>query len=204
MELEEMKLLWEEMSRKVEKQQVLTDKIIMEMTKQQYRNRFSKIISYEGVGSIICCVVAVFVLFNFRKLDTWYLQALGAFCVSYFFLMPFFIMRSLFRIRGLRIAEGNYRDNIARFARRKRDVIHLQRIALVFNFLLFLAIIPVSDKLLNDNDLFVKAYETGDALFIGATIVFATIVMLLISRWGYRSYKRVTASAENLLKDLEG
>lgn len=203
MELEEMKTLWEEMSRKVEQQQVLTDKLIMEMTKQQYRNRFSKIISYEGVGTIICFIVGALILMNFRKLDTWYFQALGAFCVTYFFVMPFFIMWSLFRIKGLRIMEGNYRDNIVRYAKRKKDVMFLQRIALGLNFMLFLSVIPISDKLLNDNNMFLKTYETGDALFIGATVVFATVVMILISRWGYRSYKKVTASAENLLRDLE-
>ena len=35
MELEEMKTLWEEMSQKVEKQQLVTDQIIMDMTQQK-------------------------------------------------------------------------------------------------------------------------------------------------------------------------
>ncbi len=41
MELEEMKTLWEEMSLKVEKQQIVTDQLIMEMTQQKYKNKFN-------------------------------------------------------------------------------------------------------------------------------------------------------------------
>ena len=40
MELEEMKVLWQEMSQQVEKQKSLTDKLIIEMTQQKYAQKF--------------------------------------------------------------------------------------------------------------------------------------------------------------------
>jgi len=70
MELEEMKTLWEEMSQKVEKQQLVTDQIIMDMTQQKYTSKFSKIFLYESLGTVICFAMAVYILFNIEKLDT--------------------------------------------------------------------------------------------------------------------------------------
>ena len=174
------------------------------MTKNQYKNRFSKIISFEGTGAVICFLVGILLVVKFNTLDTWYLQLLGIFAIGYFFLMPFFLMRSLFRIKGLHIAKGNYRDTIKRYANRKKQLMSLQRIAIGLNFFMFLAIVPLSDKILNDNDMFAAGYNNKDAWIFGITILVASAVMILLSRWGYRSYKKVTASAERLLQDLEG
>ncbi len=39
MELEEMKLLWADVSIKLEKQKILTDSLIIQMTEVKYRNQ---------------------------------------------------------------------------------------------------------------------------------------------------------------------
>ena len=40
MELEEMQTVWSQMSDQLEQQQKLTDKIIIDMTQQKFKNRF--------------------------------------------------------------------------------------------------------------------------------------------------------------------
>ena len=58
-------------------------------------------------------------------------------------------------------------------------------------------ILPVSSKLLKGKDLFMEGGNVW-AIYLVAMIIF----LVPFSIWGYRSYKRKTASAENLLADL--
>ena len=57
----------------------------------------------------------------------------------------------------------------------------------------------MSNHLFGNDPLFEK--EMDVSFYIA--IVLGVAVMLVVSRWGYRSYKRVTASAERVIKELE-
>jgi len=206
MELEEMKTLWEEMSQKVEKQQVLTDTLIMEMTQRQYRSRFNKISLYEGTGTVICYLMALALIIQVGKFDTWYLTLMAVFTAGYLFVMPFLVMRSIFKIQKLDIAKDHYKDTLVQFTKAKRRLLFNQRLAIPFNFLLVFMIVPVFDKLFNGDDMIAEMIAgTGEetSLWFILTIIVTVVFMILVSRWGYRHYKRITSSAENLLKELD-
>ena len=65
MELQEMQAAWQQMNQKIEKQQQLTDQLIMEMTTQKYRAKYQKLNTFETVGGVICYVFATYILMNF-------------------------------------------------------------------------------------------------------------------------------------------
>ncbi|MEP3380166.1 MAG: hypothetical protein ABJO28_06260, partial [Maribacter dokdonensis] len=77
MELEEMKSLWEDMSQKVDQQKVLTDQLIMDMTKERYENRMRRISVPETISALICFAAVIYLISNFNLLDVWYLQLTG-------------------------------------------------------------------------------------------------------------------------------
>ena len=199
MELEEMKTLWQEMSQQVAQQKQLTDTLIMEMTQQKYSQKFSKIAIYESLGAIICFIAAIYMIFNFNKLDTWYLMACGIFMISYLLTLPIFVLRSLKTIKSLNITNKSYKQTIVGFAKAKKQLLLVQKLGIYVNFILFLTSIPLAAKLLNNKDIFL----VGGSIWQGVFIVVVAVLMIFVSRWGYGCYKNVTNSAENILKDLE-
>lgn len=199
MELEEMKTLWEEMSQKVEKQQLVTDQIIMDMTQQKYTSKFSKIFLYESLGTVICFAMAIYILFNIEKLDTWYLMACGIFTLAFLFLLPLFTLWSLTRIKSLDVAAFSYKETLVRFERSKKWVLLSQRTSIYLSFILFLAVLPVFSKIFNNKDMFTMDMAAFPWIFTGVVFV----LLIFFVRWGYGCYKSITTSAEKVLNELE-
>lgn len=199
MELEQMKQLWEEMSQKVEKQQSLTDKLIIDMTQQRYSNRFNKIITYESMGALICFLAALFIVAKFNKLDTWYLQSSGVFIVLFLLTLPVLVLRALFKIKRLDISTADFKQTLVGFERAKHELLMLQRFGIYLSFILALLIIPVSLKLFKDKDFFATSHDLSIWLAMGVFFIF----MVFFAKWGYSCYKKITNSAENVLKELE-
>lgn len=199
MELEEMKTLWEEMSQKVEKQQLVTDQIIMDMTQQKYTSKFSKIFLYESLGTVICFAMAIYILFNIEKLDTWYLMACGIFTLAFLFLLPLFNLWSLTRIKSLDVAAFSYKETLVRFERSKKWVLLSQRTSIYLSFILFLAVLPVFSKIFNNKDMFTMDMAAFPWIFTGVVFV----LLIFFVRWGYGCYKSITTTAEKVLNELE-
>lgn len=199
MELEEMKTLWEEMSQKVEKQQLVTDQIIMDMTQQKYTSKFSKIFLYESLGTVICFAMAIYILFNIEKLDTWYLMACGIFTLAFLFLLPLFTLWSLTRIKSLDVAAFSYKETLVRFERSKKWVLLSQRTSIYLSFILFLAVLPVFSKIFNNKDMFTMDMAAFPWIFTGVVFV----LLIFFVRWGYGCYKSITTTAEKVLNELE-
>jgi len=154
---------------------------------------------YEASGAVICYLMVIFMLLNFGKLDTWYLLTCGIFCVGFLAILPFFSLRSLNRIKKLKIANYNYKETLVRFAKSKKNVLLLQRLGLYISPLFFLIVIPVMNKIFNNKDMFQSDVSAFPWVFVGIFFVFIT----LFSRWGYGCYKSMTNSAENVLKELD-
>ncbi len=187
------------MSQKVDKKQLVTDQIIMDMTQQKYSNKFTKLFFYESLGTVICYGMAVYLLFNIEKLDTWYLLSCGIFTITFLLLLPLFTLRSLTRIKRLNVAAYSYKETLVRFERSKKRVLLLQRTGIYLSLILFLAVLPVMSKIFNDKDMFTMDMDAFPWIFTGAVFV----LLIFFTRWGYGCYKSITASAENILKELE-
>jgi len=198
MELEEMKTLWEEMSLKINKQQLVTNQLIMEITQRKYTKKFSKLFIYESIGTVICIIMAFFILFNIEKLDTWYLLMSGIFVISILLFLPFFTLQSLTKIKHLNMAKYNYKETLVRFEKSKKRLLLLQRGGIVLSFVLALLIIPVLQKITNGKDFFVSMSS-----FPWITVMGMLVFLFFFARWGYGCYKRITNSAENILKELD-
>lgn len=198
MNLEDMQNVWSEMTMKIEKQEHLTNQLIMEMTQQKFKNKIGAINKYESGGAIICFIAALFVIINIDKLDTWYLLASGIFIVGYLIIIPFLVLRSIMKMKQIDIAGNNYRQSLIDFVRRKKHFMLLQKTAVFTNVLLIIFILPVLSKIVNNKDLFL---ESGNIWFW--YILGMLLFLIPFSIWGYKSYKKITSSAKNLLEELE-
>lgn len=196
MELDEMKTLWEEVSQKVEKQQTMTDKLILEMTKARYKNRFNKITAYEASGTVICISMAIIVIINFEKLDSWYLVVSGIFAVFFLIALPFVVLRTLNQIRNLNIGMGNFKEVLNQYAKLQDKLLQIQRFGIYFNVIFLFVSFLLAGKIMNNIDILLD----GAPWF---WMIPAGLFLYFISRWSYGHYVRITKSAEDILKELE-
>ena len=197
MNVEELQSIWNEMSAELEKQKRLTHEIIIKMTKERYKGQLQKIAKYEGIGAVVCFGAAVFILLNFDKLDTWYLVVCGAFTMMYLLVLPIMVLRSIQNMRRIDISEGNYTDNLQSFTKARDQFLFLQRIGIGLAFLLILTTLPVAGKLMNNKDIFMNSELL--LWYMPVMILF----LVVFSRWGYKTYKNITKSAENILREVE-
>jgi hypothetical protein len=199
MELEELQLAWTQMGKELETQKKLTNDIIMEMTRAKYKNKFKKISAYEKAGAVVCFGAVVYILFYFYKLDTWYLQACGIATLAILIILPVLVLSSLKKIQNLDILKGTYKENLIKYTKLKSRLLGLQQIGIILSFLMMFLIIPITLKIFKDKDLFLTPLNPEK--WLGFSVVF--IGMLFFSRWGYRSYKKITDAAALLLEDLK-
>ncbi|WP_350293979.1 hypothetical protein [uncultured Croceitalea sp.] len=199
MELEQIQALWDEMSAKVDNQNILTDKLIIDMTQERYRNKISKISKYESIGAIVCFIAAIGILVNLSQLDTWYLLATGLFSAGYLILIPVMVLRSIIRLKSVNILKNNLKQTITDFTKRRKHFLFMQRLGIYLNFLLMFVSLPVIVKLMDGKDLF----ESDTDVWYWYIPIMA-VFLILFSRWGYGHYSRMSESAGNLLKELDG
>ncbi|NNL01855.1 MAG: hypothetical protein HKP39_06230 [Eudoraea sp.] len=197
MELQELQTLWSQMSRELADQKKLTNDIIMKMTQEKYVNKFGKIAVYETIGAVICFAAALYVLFNFGKLEVWYLQLCGIFTLLFLIILPILTLRSLRRIKEINVVENSFVDTIVQFTKAKNQLLLLQRVGIYLSFLLMFTTLPVASKLLKNKDLFLET----DIWYVYLPIM--GIFLFFFTRWGYGCYKNITSSAESILSELE-
>ena len=197
MDLEEIQKVWSEMSDQLEQQKKLTDKIILDMTQDRYKRKFSTISKVESLGAIICFISALYFLFNFYQLDTWYLQLCGAFSIAFLIGLPILTLRSLKEIQKINIAEKNIKDTLVTYSKAKNKVLAIQRLGIFLCFIFIMTCLPVFSKLMKDKDIFQQgSFPIWYVVIMGVFLAF-------FARWGYGCYKKITQSAEGILKELE-
>ena len=196
MKVEELQSIWSDMSTQLEHQKKLTDEIIIEMTQIRYTNKLRKIARYEGTGAIICFILAVTIMLNFGKLDSWYLQLCGIFTTSFLLILPVLVLRSIRAMQRINISSGSYSENLEAFTKARNQFLFIQRIGIGLAFVLILTTLPVSSKIIKGKDMF--ADSSAWIWYIPIMIIF----LVLFSRWGYRAYKNITASAEDMIREL--
>ncbi len=199
MQLEEMKNLWDEMSLKIDSQQKLTNKLIMEMTQQKFRKRFSTLSLYETSGAVICFLAATFILLNLDKMNTWYLMLCGILSLLILIIFPILSLRALYGLKKLNLGKNNYKETLMEFSKRKKNVMLIQQFSVGISIVFMWMVAPVFSMIVNGKDFFMQEHSTGLLLFYAAS----TIGVIFFARWGYGCYKRITASAEKDLKELE-
>lgn len=197
MELDEMKSLWGELSRDVEKQKVLTDKLINQMIQQRYNTQIRRISVPETIGAVLCVIMALVVILNAAKLDTWYFQLCGGLAVLYLLLFPFSVLRSIGQMKNINLAEKSYKESLLDYTRAARRFIRIQKLGIIPNFIFTIIALPLAGKLMSDKDLFQQASVWY--WYLPMMILF----LVVFSRWGLGYYKKMTSKTEALLKELE-
>lgn len=199
MELEELQSAWVQMSEELSHQKKLTNQLILDMTKQKYQNKFSTITKYESIGAVVCFAVAFFVLLDFGKLDTWYLQICGVLTLSFLIVLPVMVLTTLKKIKNIDILNGSYKENLKFYLKTKNRLLRLQQIGIAVGFVGLLFIVPVTSKIISNKNVFLTSLKTEQYVVFAITI----IAMVFFCKWAYKGYVKVTQSAQELIQELE-
>jgi hypothetical protein len=198
MELEEMQELWSEMTTQLDNQKRLTNKLIIQMTQERYKSKIAILAKYEGVGAMICFVAAIMLIKQFEMLDTWYLIVSGIFTILYLIIVPSVVLRSIGFMKRINLAKGTYKETLIAYAKGRKQFLLIQKVGIYLNFLLLIVSLPVMMKVFSGKDIFIENMQV-----LYWYIPSMTIFLIVFSKWGYGKYKKVTASASNILADLE-
>ena len=197
MELDEMKSLWDNMSKELNRQKVLTDGMILQITSQKYKDKMRGLSLAEGAGTLVCLVMALIIFFQLEKLDTWYLMLCGIFSIVFSVLLPVLSLISIHKMRKIDVTTMAYKEVIGLYAKGKAFFVAVQKAGFYLGFLFAMAILPVLMKIFKDKDLFVQF----QSYFWYIPLLFA--FHFLFSRYVFKKYRSVTRSAQQLLEELE-
>lgn len=198
MELEEMQTTWSQMSDQLENQKKLTNKLIMEMTKERYKNKIDVLSKYEGIGAIICFIMAILLISRFSELNTWYLTVSGIFTVCYLIVLPLIVLRSIRSMKSIDLTNNNYKETLIAYTQKKKQFLLTQKVGIYLNFILLVVSLPVIIKVFKGKDIFITNIN-----LIYWYIPVMAVFLILFSIWGYGKYKNVTSSASHILEELE-
>ena len=197
MELEEMKILWTTVSENIDNQSLLTDNQIIDMTKEKYHKRIQKISTYETLGAVACFGMALGIVLNMDKLDTWYLVFAGIISLIILVLVPLLTLTALWRMERIDIQANQMKETLIEFSKRRNHFLFMQRLGIYLSFLLMLTALPVAGKIMSNKDILMDSSVWQ--WYIPAGVVF----LFLFARWGYKCYANITSSAENILKEWD-
>ncbi len=143
MELEELQASWEVLSKQVAKQEQLTTKMIITMTQQNFKSRLNKIGYPELAGTFVCYAGAAYLMANFHKINQVYLQVFALLCIAYLVIFPIISLTLLRRMSQINIAAASYTGAIENYVTRKISFQRLQKLNVLFTFILMLIAMPV-------------------------------------------------------------
>jgi hypothetical protein len=197
MELDELKNTWDNSNNPPEQKQLITIKMIDQMTQKKYHSKIKKIAYPEIIGVIICLISAFFIGIYFYKLDTTFLQ--GAGIMSILLLVTLSIV-SFLSLRQLNIpvdVNRPYAATLKIFATQKLQFFKLQKINAVLSYLLLVSILILISKFFNGRAISDIKY------FWIYSFSFGYIFLLFYSKWVAKYYKKTVKQSEELLQDLQ-
>lgn len=197
MELEEMKSLWEDMSQKVDQQKILTDQLIMDMTKERFNTKMRSISVSESISALICFAAIIYIISNFKSLDEWYLQLTGIFTIISCLVLPVLSLKSIQKMKSVHISKDTFKQTIEAFAKSKSKFMQIQKISFYVSFLVLVALVIVFGKIIKGIDVFAMTEKLNWLVPSGIGVLF------IFSQWVIKKYQKTTDLANTILKELE-
>lgn len=195
MELEEMKLAWNDLSKRVEKQEILNQQMIEKMTKDQFQTNLKKIALPEFIGTIICYIGAAYLSVNVPMLEEPLFQFFGVISIALLLILPIISLQSVRAMRKVDLSAQTYLETIQVFGKQKLRFQKLQKLNVSLGMFLMVIGVPVllaiQGKSLDPTPLFWMLYlPLGVMFFLG------------FSYWVLKYYNRTLKATEKMLFEI--
>jgi len=196
MELDDLKNTWEDISNQVNKKNNLNTQIIDQMTKKKYHSNLKKIAYPEFAGVLVCLMGAIYIGFNFGKLDTYFLQITGAVSILLLLTLSALSLLSLHKFTRNIDLNKSYAETLKDFAVQKLQFHKFQKVNVTLSYLLLVTTIILFSKFFAARDI------TDSKYFWTFSFSLGYIFLLFYSKWVAKYYKNTLRQTEELLKEL--
>lgn len=197
MELEEMKSLWEELSLKVEQQEKIQKKVLMDITQHNYRKRLNSIRIPELLGSIVCLGYAAYFILSFSKLTVTINQVFAAFDILFLIGLPIASLLAVRNLNQLNLVQTTPAKTLEKFAKRKIQFFRVQQFGFFFSGLFLISVLPPLAEISGKADIIRQPYFW--LIYVPAGLLF----MFFFGRWGMRKYRKIIQDSEDMIRGLE-
>lgn len=195
MELEEIKKLWEGMSEKVEKQELLTNQLIEKVTEQKYHSKLNKIRYSEIIGVIICYLGAIYLIMHFMEIRPLAEKIFALIAIGLLLVLPVISLRYLSGLQKLKISSKTYLETINDFGKRKIRFQKFQKLNISLGLFLMIVAIPVLSS--------IKGTDLSESEnFWTLTFPISIIAFLGFAFWILRSYRKTLDATEKMLSEI--
>ena len=196
MELDDFKSTWNEMGNKVNDNEKINLNMFDKMSQKRFHSSLKKIIIPEIAGDIVCIGSAVYVGFNFDRLDKVSFQVVGVLSILLFIILPVISLLSILELYKAGDTSKSYADTVKDFAVQKVKFCKLQKLNLLLSYLLLVTVLLLATKLFGRNEI------TDSKYFWVFSISFGYIFLLFFSKWVFKSYNKTILQAEDLLNEV--
>lgn len=194
MEFDDLKNTWDNQANQ---QQLLTSKLIDQMTQKKYNSKINRIAYPEIIGTIICLLAVMYIGLNFYKLDTIFFQCVGI--LSIMVLLTLSVL-SFVSLRHLKISNDfnkSYAEALNIFAKEKLVFYRMQKINMTLSYLLLVTVTILFYKFFYSRDI------TGSKYFWIFAICIGYIFLLFATKYVAKFYKNTLKRSEELLQELQ-
>jgi hypothetical protein len=185
------------MSQKVDQQKILTDRLIIDMTKKRYANKMRRISIPESIAALICFAAVVYLISNFGLLDVWYLQLSGIITIVSCLILPVLSLKSIQKMKTINISKNTYKESLVIYAKGKAKFMLIQKVGFYTSFLVLISSVIFFGKIMKGIDIFTITEKLNWLVPSGIGVLF------IFTQWVLKKYKKVTTSANNILNELE-
>ena len=192
-----MKSQWVDMSHKVDQQKILTDQLIIDLTKERFNTKMRAISVPESISALMCFAAVLFIISNFISLDVWYLQLSGVFAIIACLVLPVLSLKSIQKMKSVHISKSTFKETVEAYAKGKSKFMQIQKISFYTSFLVLVALVIVFGKIIKDIDVFTMTEKLNWLVPSGIGVLF------IFSQWVLKKYKKATESANTILQELE-
>lgn len=192
-----MKSQWVDMSHKVDQQKILTDQLIIDLTKERFNTKMRAISVPESISALMCFAAVLFIISNFNSLDVWYLQLSGVFAIIACLVLPVLSLKSIQKMKSVHISKSTFKETVEAYAKGKSKFMQIQKISFYTSFLVLVALVIVFGKIIKDIDVFTMTEKLNWLVPSGIGVLF------IFSQWVLKKYKKATESANTILQELE-
>lgn len=197
MELDEMKSLWADLSLQVEKQDKIQKELLLEITKQKFRNKMNGIRIPEILGSLVCVGYAMYFLARFGDIELWYNQVFALVTILIMIALPAASLSAIKGMRDIRIESETPAAMVEKFIKNKVRFWNVQRYGIFLGATVMITILPPLTELNGSIDAI--ATPVFWMIYIPVGLVF----LFLFSRWLLKKYKGVIDSSEKMLQEMD-
>lgn len=190
-----MKSAWEQLNKRIEKQEILTHQMIEKMTQQQYQTKLKKIGTSEYVGTLICYIGAAYLIVNLSKIDQILMQFFGIISIALLLILPIISLQSIRAMKKVNVVSKSYLETINTFALQKIKFQKLQKLNVALGMFLMLIAIPVLSA--------IQGKDINQTPYFWP-VIFPLFVLFFLgfAYWVLRSYNRALNEVEKMLSGI--